>query len=308
MKAKLIKVVGFILMFISFYYIYFSLIKAEINWHELMNLLNEKNIILISISLLLYLFVLSISSAYWSYLLQSFSEIKHSKRSELMAVYAKSNIGKYLPGNFMQFVGRNLLANNLGYKHSNIILSTIYDMIYVVISGVLLLLFLSAFRLSNISLSNILSIPKDIYLITAVIIIILTPIILLLFKTQIIKFFQKNQIITRVKNSLWSGISLYLIVFLILGLANLLLLSLFSSEFTMNNYYNILFVFIISWLIGFIVPGAPGGIGIREAIFIYLLSQNYQIVVVTMIPILFRIISIIGDLIFFVLNLRKIKS
>lgn len=308
MKDKIIKVIGLILMLLSFYYIYLSLKKSEINWEVLSPLLNGHSFIFMVISFLLYLIVLYISSAFWSYLVQSFSDKKYSKRSELMVVYAKSNIAKYLPGNFMQFVGRNILAHKLGYKHSDIFLSTLYDILYVLISGVFLLVFISTLSLDNIPFINNISIPNNVFLLLAATILVFAIIVLATFKSQVIQFIQKYKFVERTKGSFLIGIFVYVLIFLILGLANLILLNLFASQFSLLDYYNILFVFVISWLIGFIIPGAPGGIGIREAGFILLLSQNYQIMVVTLIPILFRIINIIGDVCFFVLNFRRIKS
>ena len=56
---------------------------------------------------------------------------------------------------------------------------------------------------------------------------------------------------------------------------------------------------VLAWLIGYVTPGAPGGIGTREATLIFLLSgvTNPNDLIISVI--LFRLITIFGDLICF---------
>ncbi len=53
------------------------------------------------------------------------------------------------------------------------------------------------------------------------------------------------------------------------------------------------------------MPGSPGGLGVREAMFIFLLSQQYSLSEVALLPIIFRVLNILGDVLFFSLNKFK---
>jgi len=60
---------------------------------------------------------------------------------------------------------------------------------------------------------------------------------------------------------------------------------------------------LLSWVIGYIIPGAPGGIGIREMILMVLLKDMYNENIVAMAPIFFRVIGIISDVLAYLNNI-----
>ncbi|WP_406623089.1 hypothetical protein [Acidovorax sp. SDU_ACID1] len=57
--------------------------------------------------------------------------------------------------------------------------------------------------------------------------------------------------------------------------------------------------YVVAWLLGLLVPGAPAGIGIREAALIYLLNGVVPQVEVLTSVMLARAVTVIGDLLFF---------
>ena len=73
------------------------------------------------------------------------------------------------------------------------------------------------------------------------------------------------------------------------------------SIFNQNNIQNnlvLLIVFCLSWSIGLIVPAAPGGLGVFEASFIFLMSKDFSQSSTIEGLIYFRLISTISDLFF----------
>lgn len=50
-------------------------------------------------------------------------------------VYAKANIGKYLPGNVMHYVERNIFAAKLGLDQNAVALSSIFEIIDMVMAA-----------------------------------------------------------------------------------------------------------------------------------------------------------------------------
>lgn len=58
----------------------------------------------------------------------------------------------------------------------------------------------------------------------------------------------------------------------------------------------------ISWMAGFVVPGAPGGLGVREAVLIFLLRDTAFAGDVVLGVMLFRMVTISGDVVFFLMS------
>ena len=55
----------------------------------------------------------------------------------------------------------------------------------------------------------------------------------------------------------------------------------------------------LSWLAGYIVPGAPGGIGIREVVLVWLLETECLPEIVILAAVLLRVCVILGDFLSF---------
>ena len=64
-------------------------------------------------------------------------------------------------------------------------------------------------------------------------------------------------------------------------------------------------VFSLAWVAGFIIPGAPGGIGVREVVLIFffqLIGEPESIAV----AIALRFVTLLGDIFFLLLAIKKI--
>lgn len=53
--------------------------------------------------------------------------------------------------------------------------------------------------------------------------------------------------------------------------------------------------YLLSWLLGFLMPGSPGGIGIREAALTLFLSGHFNTESVLLAIVIYRVINTIGD-------------
>lgn len=56
--------------------------------------------------------------------------------------------------------------------------------------------------------------------------------------------------------------------------------------------------YLVAWLAGFMVPIAPGGLGVREAVFVSLAGPAFGLEIVVMIAALIRLITLSGDCLF----------
>ncbi len=61
-------------------------------------------------------------------------------------------------------------------------------------------------------------------------------------------------------------------------------------------------VYILAWLVGYVTIGAPGGIGVKEAIMLLLLSAIMLEKDILLIAVVLRLCNVLGDLLSFILN------
>ncbi len=69
----------------------------------------------------------------------------------------------------------------------------------------------------------------------------------------------------------------------------------FKSDLKMENLPIIICANVFAWMGGFITPGAPGGLGVREALLTMLLSEMLPISIIIGGVIIFRIITLFGE-------------
>lgn len=305
MYKQSLKYFGYLVTLLSFYYIYQVLAELKISLSQSQELASNLNYAYLMISGIFYLMVLSIGAIVWINIISIASNKKIINKYELINVYAKSNLGKYMPGNFMQFVGRNVLGNRLGYKHSVLAFSTLIEIMLSVFTGFIILFVLYFFIDPNLPshLFNYISKMSTLYLI--ILSFIFVSLIFLVFKLRILDKLMALSSHNLCIKDLYKLFVYYIVTFILMGLINLFVFESMNPIWTLSitDYMNILFVFIISWIVGFLMPGAPGGIGVREAIFIFILSHSYDILIITLASILIRLVNITGDVVFVFINL-----
>jgi len=194
--------------------------------------------------------------------------------------FAKTEIAKYLPGNIFHFVGRQILANKLTITQKEMMkISLLFSFLLLgatIISSTLFTLFSS-------------EIPAYIkYLM------ILVTIITLVSSYYLYPSFSLNK---KVYMNIILAISVSL-QGIILGLIVLQQI----PTLTINSFFQLVSIYIISWLIGFVTPGASGGLGVREGAFIAIvlflhLDISNEIIVFSVL--LVRFINILVDILAF---------
>lgn len=307
-KNTLLKVVGYLLGGLAFYYVFIQLRKSGVSWHKVSSLVQGSDIILLLFCILLYVAVMFIGAVIWaSFVNLISSKLNGENLGELILVHAKSNIGKYLPGNFMQFVGRNVLGSKLGYTHSNLILGTLYEIIFSILIGglIVVLLVVPGFTVINFSHIEFFSNNQFKYVF---VLLVLMLFVALAFKERILHLVDKYKLLLSNNVILIKVVSGFVLAYLIMGLCNLIIFYVLNSKVENNDYLNFLVIYLISWILGFIIPGPPGGFGIREAIYISFLSLSYDLATITLTALFLRVINIIGDIFYLLISITIIKT
>jgi|GEM_PF-1861479 len=276
------KIVGGLLVVLSFYYLFttfinhFDQVEIVINFHTI--------VIFIVLVFLGFLSYLLLAFGWFLQIRASYPEIGLGKS---IAFIGLSQIAKYLPGNIGHILGRGALARRYmslrDISLSFIIESLVMTFVYLIV-GLWYLNYLDLNQYFDIKVLLLVFIIGSAATIYAFL------------------YLKKNRKIFLLNFRIFP---ILIFLFILLSLSGGLTIYLLSSLYT--DIPDIPFLqytsgFALSFIIGFIMPGAPAGIGIREAVFILLFSPwlGEQIALEMILAI--RLLTIIIDTLYFCIS------
>ena len=293
-----ITVLGRLLAVLSIVFVIYSLYKIDIDW----SCFAHPYAIFLAVLGLSFLVVLySYINAYiWKLYLDFFSGV-HTSAYEVIAIYLKSNIAKYLPGNVIQYVGRNVLGKKLEIGQKSIVMATVAELVSLVWGNIIFALVMSLQNTRNVigRLWNEHNMKRSLAVIAVFGIAIITIGVFYLVKNDFgrkIKNYVNKDNIQKIIRLFGIVFILYTIVFFV---SALILRGIFYILNADISFANVASANALSWLAGYIVPGAPGGIGIREVVLVWLLEAECLPELVILAAVLLRICVILGDFLSF---------
>ncbi len=285
MNKKAFKTIGILLVLLSAYYIYQSVV--DLTSSDEIKVIIQKLKLPIAIGVVAY-FIGGLSNAWgWALL---FEKRLHTS---IALIYLKTQIGKYLPGNFGHFAGRQVLVKNLGVSHKSLLLYQGKDLALNLLAALLLIFIAFHFgEISKIENPWILA-ARDFSPLTETLIGLTLFGFILLTPRSVLKKWGAQRFLM--------ALPFYLFFLLISSLIFYYLANLLSPE--TQDIGSLIFAYLIAWVLGFVVVGAPGGIGIREATLIYLLTPVLGSAEIIVLASAHRLIAISGELLGFLFAL-----
>lgn len=268
-------------------------------WREIQKIEADAFLIFISIAVPAYFMTAVLNSIAWTYAFRSTGE----KLPFLLGVqiYLVSQIGKYLPGNIGHFAGRIGLLKNANYSVVNGSISIVLETLWIVAAAAIL----SGYAVFA-GAQEVLAVNYDIsvwHLILVVPLVLVTPYLIIFIFNCLPPVLQKKLGFAQAirlppARAVLSCFAFYCLIFLINGI---ILKSGAYWLFGANNIdlLHVVSLYAIVWLSGFLLPGAPGGIGIREAMLVLLLGDVYGAGVAAALAVVMRVVSVSGDLVAF---------
>jgi hypothetical protein len=213
---------------------------------------------------------------------------------EAFHLYGVTQIAKYIPGNIFHFAGRHTLANQKGVLHVHLFLAAALEIFFVLFSAILISFLIigrtiQTFEDAKPSFSIFFIIGGGVILA-----------ILLIYKKHSILQPIKNFNILKALLSLFSYLS-FIFFSCFLFLCTVITVS--GQTTCLENWPSIMGGYAFAWAIGFIIPGAPGGVGVREATLIHLLASIFSEPDLIVSILAFRVVTTLGDIVFFTLAL-----
>lgn len=221
-------------------------------------------------------------------------------------IYFVSQFGKYLPGNIAQHAGR--LAMSVQQKLPGVTVATSQIIeIFLVVGALGTLAVATGWKyIEKLSENIVMTHPKLVILSATggVAAVILTLLALKRFKRLSHLYSLLSRCLTKRK----SFLSLIQATLLVFGNVACAVLALYVVINAVDPHYSqsiatVSCIYTVSWLAGFVTPGAPAGLGIREAVMLTLLSQDMVVADAVAISLVFRLATTATDLIMLVIGL-----
>ena len=245
---------------------------------------------------LIYAGLIAIQAFAWAKLAQYWQP--NAPTLPLFRLCARTQIAKYIPGNVFHIAGRWMGARRLGLPHAAIMAATVYEL-----GG---LAIVSAFiALPGLPVATSISFAFNLPVLCAA-----TTVLAVIFPFFVIKatglltkrqFFKAWPLQTTIvfKRGYVPAHFLFVVFFVATALLFAIWAKAVCPKSNLNQTPLLVFTFAFAWLAGFIMPGASGGIGVREAILSAALEHSAGPAEALIIAFGFRIITIAGDFLLF---------
>lgn len=248
-------------------------------------------------AMVVYAFACLPLSRAWRKLMDTFTHV-HGEAGPLTLVYARSQLGKYLPGNVFHLAGRHIMGRDLGYSHQALVLSTLYEF-----AGLLSAAGFFCTLVIVLATDSVPGLPSVVKLSPALTLVL--P-MLYLAQAQFPALLDRIGAGDRVQlegalNTVLIPWLLYQAFFLLAGISLLLLVLPAAPSLSLGQGFSLWLSFALSWTVGFLTPGAPSGIGVREASLLYLLTPVVGGAQAAVIALTLRFVTVGGDLLFWLL-------
>ncbi|NEP88867.1 MAG: UPF0104 family protein [Okeania sp. SIO2C2] len=224
----------------------------------------------------------------WFWIIKEFNQSVNLRWA--IRVYLLTNVAKYLPGNIWHFYGRISSIKQAGVPVEIALFTVLIEPLLMAAAALAIALFASTQESLFLQ-----------FLCFFIVIFILHPRIL----NPVIKYLAKLKLKVKKSDSyLHTELKLVRypikpffgeICFILLRGAGFLLTMLAFNSIEFNQVLLIISVFSLAWLLGLVVPGAPGGVGIFEATALALLEQKFSPGIVLSAVAFYRLISVLAE-------------
>lgn len=297
-KKKIVNLFGRLLMVLSF-----VLIAAKL-WgyrEEISVSLNTEKVLLLILCAAVYGFFVYILPFMYKNLIR-ITTGRSFPFTRISYLCCKTGLYKYLPGNVMQYIGKNQLAVEENLSHLDVALATVLEITITVFSAVFVSVVFSArYVLVWMEENNINW--KLILLGGALLAVICLLLLVLLAKKFKSRFEKYLRLLTPGNIGTYLGLILYNSVISVLnGVIYFCVLGILGTRLNLPMYMAGIGLYQLSFLVGYITPGVPGGIGVREAVLLYFFADMMPQATILSGALIFRIISILGDIFGYLLS------
>lgn len=300
----MVKTIERILSILLILFIFVFLIRSLIlNWSQIPFNSLHFSLLLLLLSYFTLLIHFVIYARSWQKIMQTLGSYIFFAQSFWMI--ATTQIAKYLPGGIWYTIGRVYVGKKEKMSSRGLTVSMILETCLILISSSVI------FLLTTIATGNYNIINFSIYLILLIFaIIFLNPPVLSWSINLLLRLFKKPEIKLTITYPQIFKLSIYFFGLWIAQIIGFYFLINSIYPIAISKIFNLAAAYTLSWMTGFIVIFAPGGLGVREGMMSLLLSSFIPAPLAIAISFLSRVwITVFEIVIFFVgLIIRKLTS
>lgn len=214
-------------------------------------------------------------------------------------IYGATQLAKYVPGNVFHFIGRHAEGVRAGLSHLTLGCSATLEMIGLLFAAGLLSL-VGLFYLGA-QLSAILPLSRgSIFAVVAagfVSLFVLLPRLIHRIRPETVTEPRQFHV-----SRLLPVIGQYLLFFMLCSVLMTIVTATTQDLLSLRILSLAFACYPLAWLAGYLVPGASAGFGIREAVIMLVLGLAIAPWAATLVALLMRVVTVLGDLIFYFLS------
>jgi hypothetical protein len=228
-------------------------------------------------------------------------------RRELFGIVGVTQFAKYVPGNVAQYIGRVGMSLGRGIPARPLAVTLVLETLLVIAAAVAMGVGTGA--MSDIGLQVLRLHGAQIALVAVLVVMAITGLLAVRrFAPALLRRFAPRYApaldgaLLPPQASLSRAFVLYCAIYLVSG-SGMILLARLLVPGAPHDYWLLISVFALAWVVGFITPGAPGGLGVREALMVLMLAPVYTAASASVLVIALRIATTLGDALILVLGL-----
>jgi len=300
---KVVSLAGSVLMIISLVFVAMRLIdmRKELD----LSILTNTGVLTLLLLIVIFEGIIVIcSSLNYRKIVIDISGVNVLKRVGVK-VYNNANIYKYIPGGVMLVLGRNQIAvETEGLGHAKVAIATLVEGILWAISALILSAIFSfeflVIYIRQLDFEYIWFVLGGIVLVAALVLYVLYR-----FRYKILKSVfnidsKSDEKPANIKiTKLLKRIPIMIAIVSLWGLSFTATMAILGQPMTLYLAVTLTGLYIMSWLIGFLTPGAPSGLGIREVLLLMFLGGLVNEDLLLSAVVIHRAIQVISDILAF---------
>ena len=230
----------------------------------------------------------------------------HRTWRELFGIVGITQFAKYVPGNVAQYIGRAGMSLARGIPARPLAVTVILETLLLIAAAVVMGVGTGA--LSEIGLQVVRRHGAQLALIGLLVVLAIAG--LFVFRRiapALLKRFAPRYApaldgaLLPPQTCLASAFALYCCMYVAMGIG-LILLSHFLLPDAPPDYWLLVAVFALAWVVGFVTPGAPGGLGVREGLMLLMLAPVFSAAAASVLVIALRIATTLGDVLILIMG------
>jgi hypothetical protein len=299
--TRWVNVAGILLVVLSLAFVVDRLWVSEL-WHTAAQILPQTSWALIGGACLYALSGFLLATAWHGLMRGAMQPSVALPWSRAVAIYGRTQLAKYIPGNVFHLVGRHAYGLRAGLGHAPQAMAAVMEIVLTILAAASVSLLGWSLPLADTRQG----VFQTVTLVLAVVAVLLAAKLLAarFNRPSHSRLAVLQQAVRMPWQRLGQAYALYLGFFVVSGAILAVLLWRVSElpwpAYGGRDWLTFVAVAAFAWLAGFVTPGASAGIGVREAVLILLLGPQLGEAPATLAAVGFRFVTIAGDLGFFV--------